>query len=473
MFGYTFVLNPILTVLKKVGDIMNPHVGRFDSRHPSMIARKVHTNPPSANPGVRSHVQFEENPGAEHGEHIKNTAAICNTSASHTYGNIMSVIQKYVLDRFPKDLFKSIEVNTALASRQLRHTPRQLHKLEPPIMILSPRIHFGQDDRFLSHTLINSRFTDTHQFWNQGSLLELGRDIRKRLFIHGHYNRAVMNVDFVLSFNTYAEQVDYMHYIHQMIPIGHNQFIRAPLELYIPDGMCKLISNIVDIPIQQDESVYKFLTYMNGMWFNPITYKLKGGSNSDEFFMYYVTDIDAVFLDVQHAEGVKDGQSKRAFNISFTVRCEFNTIGYFTINSPTFRESVVLPSSSDEAVIVPILSDVINLQDFSLPQGWSILSWPIFRLGQDENSISIKPLLNQSLNAVIDHHLRIGIPMEKFIQVQFRENGQILQNDLFYIDWKNRKLVITRPNWRRTYRLIITISQDYINSLIKELYNLE
>ena len=59
-----------------------------------MMSRVPHNNPSYANPDVKlKGVQYERNPDAEYGEHIRNTAAICNTSAAHTYGNVMSVIE--------------------------------------------------------------------------------------------------------------------------------------------------------------------------------------------------------------------------------------------------------------------------------------------------------------------------------------------------------------------------------------------
>lgn len=440
-----------------------------------MLSRDPHTNPSQANPDVNLQgVQYERNVGAEYGEHIRNTTAMCNTSASHTYGNVLSVVEKFILDIFSADVFKTVTASTTLGSRQLTHLPSQLHKKELPALVLVPRIVFGQEDnRFLSNTLINSRVTNTHSIYGDGSLLPLAEDKRKHLYIHGHYNRAVMYVDVVMSFNTFNEQINYMSYIHNMIPIGHNQFIRAPLELYIPGGFCQLIGNVTKTPVKdEDGSVYKFLTYMNSIWHHPITYKLKGGSNSDEFFMYYIADIDAVFQEPQAGPGIKDGQIRRAFDISFTVRCEFNTIGYFTLNTPDLKKQVVIPPEED-MTIVPIFSDVINLEDFKLPVGWSVLGWPIFKLKYDENSISIDNILNQSLRVVIDYHLKFGMPMERFIRIEFRENGEILNDELFYIDWANRELHLMNPNPRRTYRLIITVSHEYINNLIKDLYNLE
>ena len=433
------------------------------------------TNPGIANPDVNViGVQYERNPGVELGDHIKNTTAICNSSASHTYGNVLSVVEKYILDTFPKDLFKTVTASTTLASKQVNHLPHQLIKKEMPIMVLIPRIVFGQEDRFLSNTLINSRMNNLSSDWGNGSLLELGKDKKRNMIVNGHYNRALMYVDVVLSFNTYSEQTNWMSYLHSMFPIGHNQFVKAPLELYIPENFCELIGHVSKVPVKDEKgSVCDFLSLMQGMFYYPITYKLKGGSNSDEFFMYYIADIDTTIGAPEAGTGVKDGQIKRNFDITFTVRCEFNTINYFTLSAPDIKKPVRMEVPTDDMAIVPIFTDVINLQDFVLPVGWSILGWPIFKLKYGESSISLDPILNQSLNTVIDYHLRFGIPMERFINIQFRENGEILNNEMFYIDWHTHMLHLVHPNMHRTYRLIITVCHDYINNLIKELYNLE
>lgn len=441
-----------------------------------MISRDPHTNPSQANNDINlSGVQYERNPDAEYGYHIKNTTAMCNTSASHTYGNVMAVVEKYILSEiFPPDTFKTVTASTTLASRQIIHTPRQLHKRELPMMVLVPRIAFGQDEnRFLGHTLFNDRYTNTYSYWGDGSLIPLAEDKQKRIWIHGHYNRAVMYIDIVLNFDTYSEQTNWMSHLYNNASIGHNKFIRAPLELYIPNDFCKLIENISNVKMKSDNSVYEFLSYMNKIWYHPITYKLKGGSNTDEFFMYYLADIDMVIQDIQPpGTGTKEGQIRRGFDIAFTVRCDFNTIGYFTLNSPNIKKQVHIMSKEDLSII-PMFSDVINLDDFNLPMGWTILGWPIFKLDTNQNSISIDPILNQSLKSVIDYHLKFGIPMEKFINIQFRENGQVLNDELFYIDWAKRLLVLIRPNIRRTYRLIISVSYEYINNLVKYIYKLE
>ena len=213
-------------------------------------------------------MQYEENSGAAYGDHILNTGAMCNTSAAHTYGNVLAVIEHALVSKFPENTFKTVTASTALATRQITHLPSQLHKKERPIMVLHPRIVFGQgENRFLGHTLFNDRITNTHSFWGYGSLLKLATDKKKRLYVHGHYNRAVMYVDVVMSFGTFTEQTNWMSYLYNTTPIMHNQFIRAPLELMIPRNFCYLLSNVAHVPMQSDDgSVTDFLGYMNKIW---------------------------------------------------------------------------------------------------------------------------------------------------------------------------------------------------------------
>lgn len=437
--------------------------------------RVTQTSPSVANPDVKlAGVQYERNPGVEYTETVKNTHAIANTSASHTYGNVLSVVEKYILDIFPPDTFKTVTATTTLGSRQLYHLPHQLIKKEMPIMVLAPRISFGQEDnRFLGHTLINDRVTNTYAEYGQGSLIPLAEDKRNGWQVHGHYNRSVMYIDIVLSFNTALEQINWLSFIHNMIPINHNFFIKSPLELYIPKDFCKLMGGLVGLPIDENPKyIPDYMEYMNTVWEYPITYKLKGSSNSDAYFMYYIADIDTVVQEPTPGQGIKDGQIRRNFDITFTVRCDFNTVGYFMLTSPRLSQNMQL-NHTDDDTIIPIFTDVFDMNNFHLPVGWKVLGFPIFKLAFEENSISIDPILNESLKRCIDHHLEYGIPIERFLTIQFRENGKILDNEAFYIDWRERKIVIANPNYHRTYRLLILTSPEYVNNLIKDLYNLE
>ena len=121
-------------------------------------------------------INYANNPEAEYGDHIKNTTAICNTSASHTYGHVMGIMEKYLLEQFPNIEFKTVTASTTLASRQLKHLPQQLHKAELPAMVLVDSV-----SRYVDGVLHNSDSVEDESF--SDGLLEYPQYTRPQEFM--------------------------------------------------------------------------------------------------------------------------------------------------------------------------------------------------------------------------------------------------------------------------------------------------
>ena len=76
------------------------------------------------------------------------------SSMSHTYGNVLAFMQKWIMDLFPKDMFKTVHVNSKIAHRQLKSTEHEYIKKMKPMIIFRPRISGIEEDRFLSFILV-------------------------------------------------------------------------------------------------------------------------------------------------------------------------------------------------------------------------------------------------------------------------------------------------------------------------------
>lgn len=81
-------------------------------------------------------------------------------SSAHTYGNVLAIMQKWVLDVFPKKLFKTIHVSSRIAHKQILSSnaaeTQRFIKKSKPMIAFRPRIEYGEDN-FLDGTLITSR----------------------------------------------------------------------------------------------------------------------------------------------------------------------------------------------------------------------------------------------------------------------------------------------------------------------------
>ena len=397
-------------------------------------------------------------------------------SISHTYGNALAFIQNWIINLFPKDLFKTIHVNSKIAHRQLKSTPHEFLKKTKPMIVFRPRIAMHDEDRFLKGTQLTERQTDLYNKWGLTNLQPFFNDPKNNLSIKYQLNRTVMYVDVILVFSTLMQQLNYYHYIENSVRINHPFFLSTCLESYIPQEMLKIVSDCVNIPLYDENgSTKEFLTYMNQNSCYPITYKLQGSSKSREFYRYYPVNIDTTITDLERDEGEKSGNVMNQFQISFTVKMEFNSTGFYYIfgeNIYDLKLPIVDGGSSD---IIPVFTDVLLHDDLNLKPGWSLYNRASYRFDKDDdNYVNFDEMLNSSIRDAIKYHLDNGITVYDFIDVMIRKQGEMLRMEADYtIDWEKKEILFKDVNSYYTYSIVICINIEYINNLMKTLYNLK
>ena len=398
------------------------------------------------------------------------------SSISHTYGNALAFIQNWVINLFPKDLFKTIHVNSKIAHRQLKSTPHEFLKKTKPMIVFRPRIATHDEDRFLKGTQLLERQTDLYNKWGLTNLQPFFNDSNNNLSIKYQLNRTVMYVDVVLVFSTLMQQLDYYHYIENAVRINHPFFLSTCLESFIPQEMLKIISDCVNIPIYDGTgSTKEFLTYMNQNSCYPITYKLQGSTKTREFYRYYPVNIDTTITDLERDEGEKVGNIMNQYQITFTVKMEFNSTGFYYIfgdNIYDIKLPIIEGSSTD---IIPVFTDVLLYDDLNLRPGWSLYNRASYRFSKDDdNTINFDQMLNSSIREAIKYHLDNGITIYDFIDVMVRKQGNMLRmNEDYTIDWNSKDIHFNDVNSYFTYSIVICINVEYINNLMKTLYNLK
>lgn len=395
------------------------------------------------------------------------------TDIAHTVGNVAAVGLQFILDLFPNGTFKTAIPSTAMAYRQLRHTPKQIRTQPYPICVVSPqRISLsGLDNRLAAGSFATTTWnTTSNRFQNRSEMDVLLSDTQKKILWRGKINRVVVYLDFVLSFRSMTEQQNWAGWLINQIPTDGGFFdIDTGLELALPDGFLEATSKFCGIPVKDENgNVSAFVDYLNMNGVFPASYRFSSGRHKDAFYMSYSTSIMCNIGDLTYSAGTKSGLVEADYPISFTMRCEFNTIGKYDLCVPNPGPYVDLdpPKSS---IAIPIFSDVWNEKDFPLEYGWKIQSRPIIKMDYGEREVNISGTFSNELNLLIDYHLKHHIPVEMFISVKLREN-KCLIDDGYYVDWKRRTLVIDNMNYTHTYRLIIAVNKLYINNMLNKMY---
>ena len=407
----------------------------------------------------------------EHGYDLS-LACQSGTDMAHTIGNVTAIMLQFVLDLFPSKTFATALPSTRIAHRQLRHTPKQIRTQPYPMCIVNPRISLsGLDNRLAAGSYATTLWSTTsNRFQNRSEMEKLFFDKRKGIEWRGKINRVVMYFDFVLSFRSLTEQIRWASYLINKIPTDGGFFdVDTALELALPDGFLEETSRYAGIPVKDsDGSVAQFVDYLNMNSVYPVSYRFSSGRHTDAFYSYYMTSLLCSINDLNYNTVNKTGQTESDCPITFTIRCEFNTIGLFDLSVPNpgpYRE--IIPHQS--SISIPIFSDVFNEKDFPLLYGWKIHSRPIVKMDWGEKEVNIGSCFGKTINNMIDYHLENHLDPKLFINVHLRENHSLIL-DGYYVDWKRRVLVIQNVNYANTYRLLITINQLYINQLLIDMY---
>ena len=394
---------------------------------------------------------------------------------SHTYGNALAFMEKYVLDIFPKDLFKTVHVHSKLAHRQIRSTNKEYLKKSKPMIIFRPRIASYDEDRFLKGTPIIEKQLDMMHQWGLGNLMPFFEDVDHKLSIKFQMNRSIMYVDVILIFSTLMQQIDYQHYLNNAVRWDQPYFIPIHMESFIPYEALTIISDIVNIPVYDaNRSTHDFLQYMNQHSGYPITYKLNGGSGTREYFRYYPVNLETTFTGLSSDDGEMNSMVNSQYQITFSVKMEFNSTGFYYIFNNKLFDLKLPVVDAQETDIIPIYTDVILEEDLHLQQGWILYNRGSIQLEDPNEEIDLTPLLNTSINAAIDYHLKNGLPLCDLIDLKVRKQGELIREGKEYqLCWADRRIKFINQDSFHTFSFYACVNLEYINDLVKKVYGLE
>ena len=397
------------------------------------------------------------------------------TSMSHTYGNVLAWAQKHVLDIMPEDLFKTIHVNSKIAHRQIRSTNHEFLKKTKPMIIFRPRIGTEDEERFLKGTPLIERQYNLYHTRGATNLQPFFEDPRNDLMIKYQQNRSILYVDVIMIFSTLMNQIDYVHYLQNAIVWNSSRFEPVFLESYIPQEMLKIVSDISGIPLfDADNSTKTFLQYLEQNSMSPITYKLQGSSGTREFYRYYPTHIDTMFSDLSWDEGEKNGHIMIQYQVSFSMRLEFYSTGFYYIFNDNIYNIKLPKIDAESDKLIPVFTDVLTREDLNLRPGWHLFSKASCRLEKEFDSICIDELLNNSLRANIKYHLDNGLPLLEFLDIKVRRQGIIQHENTDYrIDYKTMTIYFNNKSPYYTYRILVCVNVENVNDMIKSIYNLK
>ena len=399
----------------------------------------------------------------------------CMCSSAHTFGNVTAFIQNYLLNLFPSNLFRTIHVNSKIAHAQLRSTNKEFLKKSPPMFILRPRIDWNDNSKFLNGTMLIERQGDLYNTYGGTNLQDFFQDPKRKIAIKYQMNRHVIYFDVILIFNTLMQQLNWSNYflnaVRQDIPFN----LETCLESYISPEFLLMLSQMSGVPMKDEDGSNKtFLRYLNAYSVNPVTYKLQGSTKTDEYYRYYPVNIDTQISNFDTDQGEKVGHIMDRYQISFSMRCEFYSTGFYYMFSDKIDHHSVITVNDNDSTIIPVFTDVLGKEDVDLPIGWRLFASPSCRLEYPDDVVDLSSQLNNSIKECIKYHLERGIPLVEFFKLRVRKQGKLMEPGKdYYFDIEKLELHFINGSTYHTYKILIMINVEYINNLVKEVYKLQ
>ena len=415
--------------------------------------------------------------------------SMASASMAHTYGNIATFVNHWLLDLFPKNYFKTNYINSTIAYRDFatyNNNRKEFIKKQKPMLLLRPRIEIDtQDELPINQTYLANRIYDVmNDDIDTGNLQTFFDDRDNKRYIQFLLNSLRITFDVTIVVETLMEQINLVHYFKNRVRQGYDMTVLAYMESFISRDIMYLLakdSGFEDVFLEEPENrkhtMGDFLSYVNNNSLYPVTVKYKNSSGRHEFFRYHPTYVNMAITGLSIDEPSKKNQVVEECYINFSLRCDFNTAGlylYLSNNDAIFADDVTNPSIDNEIKtdMVPIITPQ-RIYGRTLPNGWQIFTTPAFDIDTDERPypLEFSVLLNTSLNEAVNYHRKHGIPLTTFMNIEILKNNRTMEieRNEYEIDWDNLIVYVHNCNILQEYRLILSVNTMYLNDLLADI----
>lgn len=409
-------------------------------------------------------------------------------SLAHTYGNIATFANSFLLSLFPPNYFKTNYINSTIAYRDFatyNNNRKEFVKKQKPMLIMKPRIEMDVlDDLPINQTYLAQRIYDiNNDDIETGNLQNFFFDKDNKRQIQFLLNALRINFDVTIAVETQMEQINLAHYFKNRVRQNWEMTKIVGLESYISRDIMYLLAKdagYADVFTTSEESrIGEFLTYVNNNSMYPVTIKYKNASGRHEFFRYHHSHVNMAITGLSIDDPNKKNMVSEECYITFSLRCDFNTAGLYVYlsNNDTIFEEIqnegLHDNLTDVNTLVPTTTPQWYYTNRTMPDGWQVFTMPAFEIDTDDipYKLDFSVLLNLSLNEALNYHKKHGIPITTFMNAVVLKGTREMEIERkeYEIDWDNLMLYVYNRNITSEYRFVLLVNTDYLNNLLADI----
>lgn len=398
--------------------------------------------------------------------------SVGSTSSSSTYGNVIEFVHHDVLSKFPPNFFNYEHISTTMAFRQMKrytdNSEQEIRKQVKPVLVIKPSFEAGDDSIPFNKTLLTWNVQSNPEGISRRSILPFIYDPHRGYRLGYRMNRDKLVFDITVQLNTLSQQLDIFKFLENSIGFGNPYSTIASLESVIPFQMVQYISQIIQMPISQDDpsSIPPVMQYVQKWAHFPVTYKLRNATSRPEFFMYYDVPVMITYNDLSIDDGSRKGMADDVYSITFRVITEFNHPAAFLLmggQTPQFRQMKfamdVSDPTSDSFIPIYTMNRAFDNRE-NLFDGYRLYTMTVFKT-EEENSgkddaVDLREVIEPQYYPIIRKYSVSGIPHDILFRFKiFMNNRFELDREDYDLDWTRMELVVHNSDPSATYRMMV------------------
>ena len=393
-------------------------------------------------------------------------------STVHGYSVAIEYMRDWLLDKFPKDFFKTVHINGKHVDADYRKFKRNQQQIIKPAVAITPTLNTDYNREMLDLVQFG-RNVWTRRSPNKNHSFFI--DESKNIYLGLDFKQIEMPFNIKMRVRTRAQQLDLLDYTKLNCRIGSTQKHFLDLDCHVPYDIMLSVAMDAGFELIEDangryhiKNIPQFMRYLNAHSLLPFIYKMRTISGNCEFFIRiphcytHISCLDGISID----DGERQGSLENHFHVEFTATLKFSVPSIYAYYSMA-EHRIMNKELGDINAMYQIVS--VSPPDTN-SKGWTqYLTTQWIDDSRVLNTIDFRELFtDESLLKVINHNNEIGLSPYMFLDVIIY-NGQ--KEIPCYVDWNNYSIIVNKPVADEVSDIAIYADLEYINTILLNLSN--
>ena len=383
-------------------------------------------------------------------------------------GNVTGIIKWYVVNNFPNNYFKDINIDTAL-TRKKRTDDIMLNQL--------PRL-----DMFVEFDPSDYGIMGKDSRWRKGSnfILKNQKNLNYQNVFYNdqdHYylytipNRTKVTFNFQIRVKSRMRAYDVAKYITQsQNPEQYFYLNSMPIEGIIPNSFIQAMIDDRNIDISDNTEFNEFNDYLKQHSQGYIMRKKNLSTGNYIYTHRYLANVLCMFEGEPSISGEGRDQEQENYNVEFSLSTELWTPGDYIFEGkeiPDYDalEEMDLLQDNDYSFI----NYTLGYMPKKSKDDKTLIFYQGYVTGDDEliDIVDLSPLFDENLLELIQYNLDNGINNDDYFDIDIRQDGNLLPEEDYNFEWNTLELETIFPQIGMTYHVVLYGDNDKIQEQLE------